>query len=268
MAFEIILDDAKLMANMCSVISSIVTESRLHIDEEGIKIKAFDATRISMIDFLMKKEVFSKYEIAEETSIGLSLEILNQILKTAKSSERLKLAFDDEAKRFIVDFIGAKRRRSFALSIIDIQADESIPDTINISFDANFRMQCGFLQQVLKDAEMVGDYLRIYADEKGISFESESDTKAMHTFIEPESEEMDTEEFSVLVSDEVPSFESVYSLEFLSNFLKGIRSSDEIEVSFGQDLPVRIIYYIEDKGHLLYFVAPRIEESEDIDDDI
>ncbi|GAI28967.1 unnamed protein product, partial [marine sediment metagenome] len=36
--------------------------------------------------------------------------------------------------------------------------------------------------------------------------------------------------------------------------------------SFSQEQPLRIVYEIEDKGHLIYFVAPRIEESEVIDD--
>jgi len=36
-------------------------------------------------------------------------------------------------------------------------------------------------------------------------------------------------------------------------------------MSFNQAQPIRIEYEIEDKGHLIYFVAPRIEESEEIE---
>ncbi|MBY9001158.1 MAG: proliferating cell nuclear antigen (pcna) [Candidatus Heimdallarchaeota archaeon] len=261
MTFEMVLEDAKLMANICSIISSIVAESSVNIAEDGIRIKAFDATRISMIDFFMKKEAFKKYDIKETAILGLSLETLNSILKTARANENLRMTLDDKTKRFVIEFIGKNQLRKFALSLIDIPEEGNIPDSIHIDFDTNFEVKASFIQQVLKDAEMVSDYLRIKAKEDGIYFGAESDTKEMDTFIEPKSEEMETSAFQV--ADES---EAVYSLDFLSNFLKGIRSSDYVRLSFNQEQPIRIVYELEDKGHLIYFVAPRIEESEEIED--
>ncbi|MCE7749453.1 MAG: proliferating cell nuclear antigen (pcna) [Candidatus Heimdallarchaeota archaeon] len=261
MAFQMVLEDAKLMSNIVSIISSIVAESRINVEEDGIRIKAFDATRISMIDFFMKKEAFQKYEAKDADPIGLSLETLNTILKTAKTNEQLRMSFDDTTKRFVVEFIGQNQQRKFALSIIDIPEEGNIPDSIHIEFDTNFEIKASFIQQVLKDAEMVSDYLKIRAKEEGIFFGAESDTKEMDTFIEPQSEEMETGAF--LVSGES---EAMYSLDFLSNFLRGIRSSDYVRMSFNREQPIRLVYEIEDKGHLIYFVAPRIEESEEIED--
>ncbi len=261
MTFEMVLEDAKLMANICSIISSIVAESSVNIAEDGIRIKAFDATRISMIDFFLKKEAFKKYDLKENAILGLSLETLNTILKTARTNENLRMALDDKTKRFVAEFIGKNQQRKFALSLIDIPEEGNIPDSIHIDFDTNFEVKASFIQQVLKDAEMVSDYLRIKAKEDGIYFGAESDTKEMDTFIEPKSEEMDTTTFQV-----VDESEAVYSLDFLSNFLKGIRSSDYVRLSFNQEQPIRIVYELEDKGHLIYFVAPRIEESEEIED--
>ncbi|OLS32997.1 MAG: DNA polymerase sliding clamp [Candidatus Heimdallarchaeota archaeon AB_125] len=261
MAFQIVLEDAKLMSNIVSIISSIVAESRVNVEEDGIRIKAFDATRISMIDFFMKKEAFQKYDVKGADPIGLSLETLNTILKTAKTNEHLQMSFDDTSKRFVIEFIGKNQQRKFALSVIDIPDEGNIPDSIHIDFDTNFEIKASFIQQVLKDAEMVSDYLKIRAKEDGIFFGAESETKEMDTFIEPQSEEMETGAF--LVSGES---EAMYSLDFLSNFLRGIRSSDYVRLSFNQEQPIRLVYEIEDKGHLIYFVAPRIEESEEIED--
>ncbi len=261
MTFEMVLEDAKLMANICSIISAIVAESSVNIAEDGIRIKAFDATRISMIDFFLKKEAFKKYDVKENAILGLSLETLNTILKTAKANESLRMALDDKTKRFVIEFIGKNQQRKFALSLIDIPEEGNIPDSIHIDFDTNFEVKASFIQQVLKDAEMVSDYLRIKAKEDGIYFGAESDTKEMDTFIEPKSEEMDTSAFQVAGESE-----AVYSLDFLSNFLKGIRSSDYVRLSFNQEQPIRIVYELEDKGHLIYFVAPRIEESEEIEE--
>lgn len=255
-----VLEDAKLMSNISSIISSIVAESSINIAEDGIRIKAFDATRISMIDFFMKKEAFQKYDVKETTIVGLSLETLNTILKTAKANEQLKMSLNDATKRFVIEFQGKNQQRKFALSLIDIPDEGNIPDSIHIDFDTNFEVKASFIQQVLKDAEMVSDYLKIRAKEDGIFFGAESDTKEMDTFIEPASEEMITAAFQVTGESE-----AMYSLDFLSNFLKGIRSSDDVKISFNQEQPIRLIYEIEDKGHLIYFVAPRIEESEEID---
>ncbi|MCK4971972.1 MAG: proliferating cell nuclear antigen (pcna) [Candidatus Heimdallarchaeota archaeon] len=263
MTFEMVLEDAKLMANISSIISSIVAESSINVAEDGIRIKAFDATRISMIDFFLKKEAFDvkKYKVDDTAIVGLSLETLNTILKTAKADESLKMALDNETKRFVIEFAGKNQIRKFSLSLIDIPEEGNIPDSIHIDFDTNFEVKASFVQQVLKDAEMVSDYLKIRAKEDGIFFGAESDTKEMDTFIEPKSEEMETSSFQVAGESE-----AVYSLDFLSNFIKGIRSSDYVRLSFNQEQPIRIVYELEDKGHLIYFVAPRIEESEEIED--
>ena len=203
-----------------------------------------------------------KFRISKIVSEPRDLEKdLNTILKTAKADESLKMALDDETKRFVLEFAGKNQNRKFSLSLIDIPEEGNIPDSIHIDFDTNFEVKASFIQQVLKDAEMVSDYLRIKAKEDGIFFSAESDTKEMETFIEPKSEEMDTESFQVTEESE-----AVYSLDFLMNFLKGIRSSDYVKLSFTQEQPIRIIYELEDKGHLIYFVAPRIEESDEIDE--
>ncbi|MHA1304100.1 MAG: proliferating cell nuclear antigen (pcna) [Candidatus Heimdallarchaeaceae archaeon] len=264
MTFELLLkdEDTKLLGNVISVISGIVSESRLHIDEDGIRIKAFDTTRISMIDFFLKKEAFEKFKIKENTAIGLSLETLNTILKTAKKDERLQLSFDEETKRFQIDLEAKGRKRSFSLMLLELDEEGNIPDAIKIYFDANFAIDAGFFQQVLKDAAMISDYLRIHAKNEEVVFSAASDTKEMNTIVGPESEEMATESFEVANESM-----AVYSLDFLANFMKGIRSSETVKISFSQDQPLRIINELEGKGHLVYFVAPRIEETEDLEDD-
>ena len=264
MAFELVLEDAKLMANICSIISSIVTESIVIVDEEGIKIRAFDATRISLIDFFMKKEAFKKYKVKETSPIGLSLETLNTILKTAKANESLLLALDEETNRFMIEFTGENQKRNFALPLLDL-SEETVPDSISLDLSNSFEIKASFVQQVLKDAELVGDHLRIKASHDGIFFGAigEASSKEMNTFIGYKSDEMDTEKYIVGEEEE----EAIYSLDFLSNFLKGVRSSDFVNLAFSEENPIRINYDIEDKGHMIYYVAPRIEDSEDIDDD-
>ncbi len=261
MLFEVSMEESKLMSNIISIISSIVAESRMQVTKDGIKIKAFDATRISLIDLNLQSSAFSSFNVKEETFVGLNLETLNTILKTAKSDESLVFSFDDKAMRFKIDFIGKKRKRSFSLSHLDL-TEENVPDTINLDFDANFTLQSSFIQQVIKDAEMVSDYLNISASGTALEFSAKSENKDTKTVIQPDSDEVETDSFQVLEDSN-----SFYSLDFLAKFLKGIRSTDKVKLSFSGEQPLRFIYEIEGKGYLVYFVAPRIEDSEDIDEE-
>ncbi len=261
MTFELLLndEDTKLLGSVISVISGIVSECRLHIVESGIRIRAFDPTRISLIDFFLKSDIFEKYSVKEDSFIGVSLETLNTILKTAKKGEELQLTFDDATKRFQVSFRAKGKNRSFSLMILELEEDESLPDDINFPFDVSFSIDAGFLQQVLKDASMISDYLKINAAEDKITFNAASSTKEMNTVVNPESEEIEDDTFSVKEESQ-----SIYSLEFLTNFMKGIRSSDKVLISFSKEQPIRIINDLEGKGHLIYLVAPRIEETDDL----
>ena len=257
MTFELILEDAKLMANISSIISSIVSESIMRISKEGISIKAYDTQKISLIDFFMKSSAFEKYEVKEPMEVGLSLEMLNTILKTAGANESLKLTFDNEEKRFVIEFLSSKRRRRFALSLISIEEEEGVPESISLEFDVNFQVKASFIQQVIKDAELIEEHMTISANAEGITFSASGDTNEMKTFIHPESDEIDTESFVVNAESTAD-----YSLELLSNFLKGIRSSDYVQISFSSEKPIKITYFLDDKGHLIYLVAPRMEDYE------
>ena len=236
MTFELILEDAKLMANISSIISSIVSESIIKISKEGISIKAYDTQKISLIDFFMKNTAFEKYNVTEPIEVGLSLEMLNTILKTASANESLKLTFDEEEKRFVIEFLSSKRRRRFALSLISIEGDESVPESISLEFDVTFQVKASFIQQVIKDAELIEEHMTISANAEGITFSASGDINEMKTFIHPESDEIDTESFVVNAESTAD-----YSLELLSNFLKGIRSSDYVQISFSSEKPIILI---------------------------
>lgn len=261
MAFELVMEDAKLMGNIINIISSIVSECTVKVSDQGISIKAFDINKASMIDFFMKSDAFEKYAVDKPVEIGINLEKLNTILKTAASSEKLKISLDEEENRFIVEFTTTKKHRRFALGLIDVTEEEEVPDAVSMAFDVSFMAKASFIQQVIKDAELVSDYLTISASKNGISFSTVGETNEMNTFIHPESEEIDTESFSIKEDTSVD-----YALELLNNFLRGIRSSEYIQLSFSNERPIQIAYFLDEKGHLIYYVAPRIEELEELEE--
>jgi len=67
MSFELQLDNenSKILASNISIISSIVSECFLSINTDNIQIKTFDPTRISMFDFVLKKEAFQEFKSVE-----------------------------------------------------------------------------------------------------------------------------------------------------------------------------------------------------------
>ncbi|MHA1114606.1 MAG: proliferating cell nuclear antigen (pcna) [Candidatus Heimdallarchaeaceae archaeon] len=263
MSFDLQLDNenSKILASNISIISSIVSECFLSINKDSIQIKTFDPTRISMFDFVLKKEAFQEFKVDNSFSLGLNLETFNNMLKTAKKDEVLNLNFDEREQRLRILFKAKNRERSFTLKMIDIKDDNPPPDKVKILRTAQFNIDASFFQQVLKDSMMISDHFKIHAFPDKVIFSCSSFSNEMETVVGPESEEIETESFEIIEESE-----SSYSLEFLNNFMKGIRSSETLTIGFATNKPIILEYNLENKGYLHYMLAPRIESVADEED--
>ena len=60
--------DADIFKESIEAVSALVTESRLHVDENGMSTRAVDTANVAMVSMQLKKEAFdsftsTKYEL-------------------------------------------------------------------------------------------------------------------------------------------------------------------------------------------------------------
>jgi proliferating cell nuclear antigen len=74
------LEHPFLLSKAIEIISELVTEVRIKVEENGMSITAMDPANVSMVNFRVPKESFSQFETGNET-LGVNLDDLKRILK-------------------------------------------------------------------------------------------------------------------------------------------------------------------------------------------
>jgi len=72
---------AKNMKEIVEVLKALVDETKIELDEEGMKIKAIDPGHVTMATVELSKEGFFEYEVNEKNVIGIDLNKIIDFLK-------------------------------------------------------------------------------------------------------------------------------------------------------------------------------------------
>ena len=60
------LENPNLLSRVIEIISDLVTEVRIKVNEEGLSITAMDPANVSLVRFMLSRHSFSQFETDEE----------------------------------------------------------------------------------------------------------------------------------------------------------------------------------------------------------
>jgi len=239
------LDNPKILSDIISIISELVTEVRLKISNEGLSLTAIDPANVAMVFFKIPSDLFSQYELEKEEILGVNLENLKAVLRRCypgssltiqKEEAHLKLGIQDKVKR------------DFSLALIDIEGDEKTMPTWE--FKSVIKMDSDVFVEVIEDCSIVSDACSFIAEPNKFIVEA-------HGALNSARAEFSGEEIEIYSDKSMARF----SLEYLSKFTKGAKISARTTISFSDNHPMRIDF---PTGNVLlsFVLAPRIEQDD------
>ncbi|MCD6358197.1 MAG: proliferating cell nuclear antigen (pcna) [Thermoproteales archaeon] len=240
--------DARDWKYLIQSLEAIIDEANFVADDEALRLRALDPSRIAMVDLYIPREAFNTYEVEGEVRIGVNFDDLNKILRRAKKDDRVIMAVEGGRLRIT---LSGKAERTFSLPLIDIVGEE-LP-TPRVSFDVSAKMLSDTLRDALKDAEMVSDTAKFVGEEAELKIVARSDKGELEAKFSMEA--------GSLLEYEVKSPASAsYSLNYLNDIVgKAYRVSDVVTVEFSTNKPLSLTFDIAGGGMLRYYLAPRME---------
>jgi len=238
---------SEILKEVISVVSTLVDEAKFNITKEGIGLKAVDPAHVAMVDLTLRSSAFESYE-AEEVEIGVDIEKLTDVLKLAKAGEIVKLVLDDDKNKLLIHVGNITRR----MSLVDTSG-MSDPKVPNLSLPVRVVVKTAELSQGIKASESVSDHITLIANNDGFELNSEGDTDSVNLKLPKDLlEELEAPEAT----------KSLFSLDYFSNMIKSISSSEFVKMSLGSDYPVKLEFDIASgNGEVRYLLAPRIESD-------
>ncbi|HIP75297.1 MAG TPA: DNA polymerase sliding clamp, partial [Thermococcus paralvinellae] len=219
------------------------------VTEDGISMRAMDPSRVVLIDLNLPAEIFSKYEVDGEETIGVNMDHFKKILKRGKSKDILILKKGEE--NFLEVTLQGTATRTFRLPLIEVEELElELPE---LPFTAKAIVLGEVLKEAVKDASLVSDSLKFIARENEFIMKAEGETNEVEIKLTLEDE-------GLLDLDVQEETKSAYGISYLADMVKGIGKADEVIIQFGNDMPLQMDYPVRDNGRLTFLLAPRVEE--------
>jgi proliferating cell nuclear antigen len=246
--FKAIVSADTLRETLDSV-SVLVDECKIHLDEDGLSIRAVDPANVGMVDLDLGAAAFESYE-ADGGIIGVNLSRLEDIAGMADSDQLVQLELDEETRKLHIQIDGLE----YTLALIDPDSIRQEPDIPDLDLSANVVIEGADIDRAVRAADMVSDHIALGVDAADELFyvDAEGDTDDVHLELTRDQ----------LIDLDAGGAHSLFSLDYLKDMNKAIPKDAEVELELGDEYPVKIHYDIaEAQGHVTYMLAPRIQSD-------
>jgi len=235
------LDNPKMFSEVISIISELVTEVRIRVDERGLSVVAIDPANVALVSFKIPASAFSQFETGEEV-IGVSLDSLKSVLKRCSGT----LVMKTEDSTLTIE-IQDKIKRVFNLALINIDSEEkSVPA---LEFSCRVEMPSPDFVEAIEDCSVVAESSSFSVKEGKFII----DAKGLHST----KSEFSNGEVSIVGVEG----KSKYSLEYMKKFTKAAKLSDKVGINFSSDYPLKLDFNA-DNLQLIFILAPRVENDD------
>ncbi|AGK61597.1 monomeric archaeal DNA polymerase sliding clamp [Archaeoglobus sulfaticallidus PM70-1] len=236
--------NGEILKTVSKAMVSLVSEARFHFKEEGLHSRAVDPANVAMVIVDVPSSSFIKYESEGDFVAGVDVNRIFDISKSIKNDDVVEMTINEES--FIVKFGSVK----YSVSLIDPSAIRKEPRIPQIDLPAKIVMDAGEFKKAIVAADKISDHVVFRTNEEGFFIEAEGDVDRI-TFSLSDAE---------LAEFNRQEAKSMFSLEYLKEFVKIASSGDVLTIRLGNDYPVRMVFEVAGgKVRVEYILAPRIE---------
>ncbi len=237
------LENPGMLSKAIDVISDLVMEVRVKVNDEGLSITAMDPANVAMVHFLLPKNAFSDFESGNET-LGVNLDSLKKILR--RCGTRSTLIIDSQENMLNIQILD-KIKRNFRLALIDIESEEK--EMPNLEFSSLVELNSSDLIDSVEDCLVVADACSFIIKNGRFTIEAKGLNSA--------SSEFSGDEAKIAAED----CKSRYSLEYLQKFIKASKMMEKTTLKFAADHPLNLSVR-DNTMELSFLLAPRVETED------
>lgn len=237
------LEDPLILSKPIEIISELVLEVRIKVNEYGLSLIALDPANVAMINFKIPRSAFSEFKADSET-LGVNLDNLKKILKRCGKTSSLIFEKEDNVLTIKIE---DKIKRTFSLGLIEIESEER--ELPQLEFCSMIELDSQDLIDAIEDVAVISD---------ACSFSVKDNTFIIETKeIDAAKAEFSTESISI----KGENCKARYSLEYLQKFMKAAKICEKTKIQFASNHPLRLDFGNNSFG-LTFILAPRMETED------
>jgi len=237
------LENPALLSKAIDLISDLVLEARIKVNEFGLSISAIDPAKVAMVGYKLPKSAFSEF-VSEDEVLGVNLDDLKKILKRCGTKSQLILERKENRLEIIIE---DKIKRNFTLALIEIDTEDKEMPVLSFSNKAEVD-SCDLIASI-EDCGVVSESCAFQISEGAFIIEAKGINSARTEF---PAESANIEGENCLAK---------YSLDYLQKFIKGSKLVEKTTLEFAKDHPLKFGIR-SDHMEIDFILAPRVDQED------
>ncbi|XP_061175730.1 proliferating cell nuclear antigen-like [Saccostrea cucullata] len=259
--FEARLVQGSLLKKLMEAIRDLIPEAIWDCSGTGITLQAMDNSHVALVAVNLRSDGFETYRCDRNLSMGMSLASMSKILKCASNDDVITLKAGDNADTvtFMFESPNNEKVSDYSLKLLDLDCEQlGIPDT---EYSCVVKMPSHEFQRICRDLSQIGESVVICCTKEGVKFSASGDLGTGNVKL-AQNASADKEEEAVIVEMN-QAVTLTFALRYLNFFTKATPLSAQVSLSMSQDVPLVVEYKIADMGFLRYYLAPKIEDTDE-----
>jgi proliferating cell nuclear antigen len=233
-------------------VSEIVDTVVMDFGEEGVRMQAMDASHVSLCFLQLDREGFKDYACEAPKNVGVSLSNMSKIFKCTSADDDLEIRVEDGDKMHL-HFKGSSRASDFEMRLMEI--DSEFLQIPAVDYECVVTMPSPEFQKMVRDVAVMGETCTIEVSDGDVTLSSDGDI-GRATF-----RPLDGSKISV-----TGSTRGRYAVKYIQMFTRASPLCKQVVLRMSEGNPVCVEYEIEHVGVLKYYLAPKIEDDQDMDE--
>ena len=235
-------------------------------DVSGLSIEGMDQSRISIYMLKLANDWFDVYKVETGSRIGINSNTFAKILQICKDDDELLLSLCEENQDSLKITFNSKNSfiKQFDIPLVDVDSEKICVKDIDC--DVEFSIKTKTFAQTVDELKIFDDVITIQSSESSICFRSKGIEGSMMCVLYDE-EQSDTEKINDFSCVEGVNFNKSYSSKILSIFSCFDKVSPDVKILLTDDMPLQMIYAINEESSLKLYLAPKMQDYDDEEDD-
>eukprot|EP01026_Neomeris_dumetosa_P033692 TRINITY_DN2695_c0_g1_i1.p1 TRINITY_DN2695_c0_g1~~TRINITY_DN2695_c0_g1_i1.p1 ORF type:complete len:290 (+),score=33.20 TRINITY_DN2695_c0_g1_i1:82-951(+) len=278
--FDCCLSNYKVLKTITDVIKELTDEVSIYVDEDGLKVRSMDSSRVCLIHLDLHVKGFESFRVDKDLVIGINLQNLAKILKFGESGDKCILKAQDKAStlQVLLEASNQVRLQRFELKLLEIEED--VGEIDDYDHTCIVKLSSRRFEKTLRDLSSVCDSVTVQVNENYINFFGNGDVGSASVMIR--SQDVEDEENGAVIKCKEP-MQDDFALKYLCIFSHATALSDTVTLKLTNGLPIEVSFGINpntkddedeedntqteqsnetNKGVLKFLLAPKLVETD------
>jgi proliferating cell nuclear antigen PCNA len=226
-------------------------------------VQGMDSSRVSIFEIYLPVAWFDKYELTEDVTLGIQINVLNKVMATRDKAQMMRWQSGDD--KLFIDFVcapssspkgGGVFDKSFEIPLMDIDSEMMmIPDQES---EVEFSVPAIKFAVLIDQLKLFGDTVQFDCSETAIQLTSHSQDCGKMTVDIP------IDDLTSFAINEGEKLSLSYSLTHLHNICLYSKIAPEVMIHMSNNYPIKMIFSLADDAQIVLYLAPKLSDDDGI----